>query len=159
MYRALSEDEGYERLTAELIEGAGSSTGRREYAFTDDRLTNGVTYWYKLEDVAYDGTTKMHGPISVMPQQVLPTAFGLSQNVPNPFNPQTTITYQLPEASHVELAIYDVLGRKVRVLVDGFVEAGYRSVVWEAKEAASGLYFVRMEAGGFVEVRKMAVVR
>ncbi|MCK5526664.1 MAG: tandem-95 repeat protein, partial [Candidatus Latescibacteria bacterium] len=88
-----------------------------------------------------------------------PDYFRLFQNHPNPFNPVTTIRYQLSEASHVELAIYDVLGRKVRMLVDGFEQAGYRSVVWEAEEAASGIYFVRMEAGGFVVVRKMAVVR
>jgi len=89
----------------------------------------------------------------------LPTEFGLSQNVPNPFNPLTEICYQLPEASGVVLAIYDVLGRKVEVLVEGFVEAGYRSVVWDAEDAASGVYLVRMEVGDFVEVRKMALIR
>ena len=57
------------------------------------------------------------------------------------------------------LSVYDALGQEVQVLVDGFVDAGYRSVVWEAEDVASGLYFVRMEAGDFVEVRKMAVIR
>ena len=69
------------------------------------------------------------------------------------------IRYSLPEASDVMLAVYDVLGRKVQVLVDGFVEAGSRSVVWEAEDVASGLYFVRMEVGDFVTVRKMALIR
>ena len=166
VYRALEAEGEYERLTSELIEGAGTSTGRREYAFTDVRLTNGVTYWYKIEDVAFDGTRTIHGPISVTPQaeeavevQALPTEFGLSQNFPNPFNPATEIRYQVPEASHVVLAIYDVLGQEVRVLVDGFVDAGYRSVVWDAEDAASGIYLVRMEAGDFVAVRKMALIR
>ncbi|MCK5119040.1 MAG: T9SS type A sorting domain-containing protein [Candidatus Latescibacteria bacterium] len=91
--------------------------------------------------------------------QSLPERSSLRQNVPNPFNAVTTIRYQLPEASHVELAIYDVLGRKVQVLVDSFVKAGYRTTVWDAKEQGSGIYFVRMEAGGFVEVRKMVLLR
>jgi len=59
----------------------------------------------------------------------------------------------------VALVIYDLLGRKVQVLVDGFVDAGYRSVVWDAKEAASGIYFIRMKAGKFVAVCKMVVLR
>ncbi len=91
--------------------------------------------------------------------QAVPLRFELSQNFPNPFNPVTTICYQLPEASHVDLMIYDVLGRKVQVLVDGLEKSGYRSVVWDAKESASGVYFVRLKAGDFVGVRKMAVVR
>ena len=57
------------------------------------------------------------------------------------------------------LAIYDALGRKVQVLVDGFEDAGYRTTVWDAKEVASGIYFIRMEAGEFVAVRKMVVLR
>ena len=85
--------------------------------------------------------------------------FGLSQNVPNPFNPVTEIRYQLPEASKVRLTVYDLLGQRVEILVDAFVEAGYRSVVWEAKDVASGVYLVRMEAGDFVEVRKMVLMR
>ena len=91
--------------------------------------------------------------------KALPQDFSLSQNVPNPFNPVTEIRYQLPEDSHVEIVVYDVLGRKVQVLVDSFEEPGYRSVLWDAKEAGNGLYFVRMEAGAFVEVRKMVLLR
>ena len=57
------------------------------------------------------------------------------------------------------LVIYDLLGRKVQVLVDDFVDAGYRTTVWDAKEVASGVYFVRMEVGEFVAVRKMVLIR
>jgi len=59
----------------------------------------------------------------------------------------------------VALVIYDLLGRKVQVLVDDFVDAGYRTTVWDAKEVASGVYFVRMEVGEFVAVRKMVLIR
>jgi predicted GH43/DUF377 family glycosyl hydrolase len=96
--------------------------------------------------------------------QAVPLRFELSQNFPNPFNPVTTICYQLPESSRVTLAIYDLLGQKVQVLVDGFVDAGYRSVVWDGRdgfgrEVGSGVYLVRMQAKDFVEVRKMALIR
>ena len=58
----------------------------------------------------------------------------------------------------MELVVYDVLGLKVEVLVDDFVEAGYHSVVWDAKDMASGVYLVKMEAGDFIEVRKMTLI-
>ena len=163
VYRSLEKEGEYTRLTSKLIEGAGTATGRRNYIFTDIRLTNGVTYWYKLEDIAFDGTTTMHGPISVIPQigksKALPTEFSLSQNFPNPFNPTTEILYELPAVSPVVLEVYNELGQKVEVLVDGVVEAGYHSVVWDAKDKASGVYFVRIEVGEseFIEVRKMVL--
>lgn len=113
-------------------------------------------------DMEESGDTSLL-PVAVTPQaeevKALPTAFGLSQNVPNPFNPLTEIRYQLPEASQVVLSVYDVRGRRVQVLVDDFVDAGYRTMVWDAKEIASGIYFVRMEAGDFIEVQKMVLIR
>ncbi len=167
VYRSLEKEGIYERLTWKVIEGAGTAAGRREYAFTDVRLTNGVTYWYKIEDVAFDGATEMHGPISVIIPTLeamataIPDEFALSQNFPNPFNPTTEIRYQLPEISHVVLEVYNRLGQKVNVLIDDIVEAGYHSVVWDAGDMASGIYFVRMEAGDreFVEIRKMVLIR
>jgi hypothetical protein len=83
----------------------------------------------------------------------------LSQNFPNPFNPVTEICYQLPKDSYIVLTVYDVLGQEVQVLVDGLVKAGYRSAVWDAKDAASGIYFIQMQTGNFVERRKMALIR
>lgn len=166
IYRSLAENGHYECVTSELIAGAGNTSTKHTYSFTDRNIDNGITYWYKLEDVAIDGTTTMHGPISVTPMAEgnelagsLPTEFGLSQNFPNPFNPKTEICYQLPEASQVVLAIYDGLGRKVRVLVNGLIEEGFRSVVWDAENSASGIYFVCMEAGNFVKARKIVLVR
>ena len=89
---------------------------------------------------------------------------GLLQNYPNPFNLATEIRYQLPEASEVQIIIYDLLGREVRRLVEERKEAGYRSVVWDGRdgfgrEVGSGVYLVRMEAGNFVGVRKMLLIR
>ena len=171
VYRAVSEDGEYERLTSELIEEAGNTSTQQTYSFTDVRLTNGVTYWYKLEDVAFDGTRTMHGPISVTPQaeeavevQALPTEFGLSQNVPNPFNPRTTIVYQLPEASEVRLAVYNAAGQRIRTLVDETKEAGSYQAVWNGaddagKPMAGGVYLYELRAGDFVQVRRMVLIR
>ena len=120
----------------------------------------GVGYVVTFAQAVFGDTkTSVEGSAKVVVRASFPASYALSQNVPNPFNPTTEIRYQLPAASHVELAIYDLLGRKVQVLMDGFVEAGYRSVVWDAKDVASGIYFIRMEAGDFVKVRKMVVLR
>jgi hypothetical protein len=144
------------------IPGRGTATSSYEYRYTDRNVSPGESYWYKLVAVSYEGTKTMHGPISVTLEReatALPAEFGLSQNFPNPFNPITEIHYQLPEASYVLLTVYDVLGQEVQVLVDGLVEAGYRSALWDAKDAASGIYFLRMQTGNFIETRKMALIR
>ena len=171
VYRALSEDGEYQRLTAEIIRGAGNTSTRQSYSFTDIRLTNGVTYWYKIEDVAFDGTTEMHGPTGVTPQAKeevlvsLPEKYALSPCYPNPFNSGTVITYQLPESGYVRLAIYDVLGQEVRVLTSEMQPAGWYRVTWDAKDGAgrlvsSGVYLYRMQIGEqFLQTRKMVLVR
>ena len=76
----------------------------------------------------------------------MPLAFGLSQNYPNPFNPATTIRFALPCAAHVDLVVYDVLGREVAVLARGLYEAGYHGLRWDASDQASGLYLARLSA-------------
>jgi hypothetical protein len=89
----------------------------------------------------------------------LPSSFGLSQNYPNPFNPGTTIAYQIPTAAHVSLTVTDVIGRIVATLVDEEQEAGKKSVFFDASGLTSGLYFYRLQAGSFVETRKLLLVK
>ena len=74
-----------------------------------------------------------------------PKAYVLENNYPNSFNPQTTIRFSVPEAAPVRLVVYDVLGRQVRVLVDGTREAGTHEVVFEASDLPSGTYLYRLE--------------
>ena len=83
---------------------------------------------------------------SMLHMQKSITQYALHPNTPNPFNPSTTINYDLPEPSHVSLVIYDVLGRKVAEVVNGVQEAGFKSVVWDASGVASGVYFARFTA-------------
>jgi hypothetical protein len=89
----------------------------------------------------------------------IPKEFALEQNYPNPFNPSTVIRYQLPVANHVALKIYDVLGQEVATLVDEIQDAGYKSATWDASTLPSGLYFYKLTAGTFSEVRKLMLVK
>ena len=85
--------------------------------------------------------------------------FTLSQNSPNPFNPLTSIPFTLPKESRVTLIIYNIAGKKIAMLIDGTLGAGSHSVDWDASNVASGVYFYLMKAGGFVETRKMMLVK
>ncbi|HTP79502.1 MAG TPA: M1 family aminopeptidase, partial [Bacteroidota bacterium] len=88
-----------------------------------------------------------------------PADYSLEQNYPNPFNPKTTIVYHLPVRSTVSLKVYDVLGREVATLKNGDEFAGTYSIDWDASTSASGVYFLRLQAGTYVETRKMLVVK
>ena len=93
-----------------------------------------------------------------MEVKALPAEFGLSQNVPNPFNPRTTTAYQLPEASEVRLTVCNAAGRVVQVLVNAHKEAGAYAATWDARGFGSGIYLVRLEAGAFIQTRKMVKI-
>jgi hypothetical protein len=93
-----------------------------------------------------------------------PTSFALYQNCPNPFNPETQIKYDLPVSGHVNLAIYNVLGQKVRVLVDEVQDAGRKSVRWDGhdengRDVASGIYFYKIKVENFEKIRKMVLIK
>jgi hypothetical protein len=93
-----------------------------------------------------------------------PAEFQLFQNYPNPFNPETTMRYLLAGASHVELAIFDVTGRRVRTLVQGRQSVGAYTVTWDGRDehgqaVASGIYFYRLTTTGQVQVRRMVLLR
>ena len=83
----------------------------------------------------------------------------LSQNYPNPFNPSTNIRFELPKTSHVNLTVFDVLGRQVSVLVNARREAGVHQVKFDGSGLASGVYLYRLTAGNFVETRKLLLLR
>ena len=91
--------------------------------------------------------------------RVIPTTFALEPAYPNPFNPQTTLAYQLPQAEHVRLVVYDVQGRQVSLLVNDRQPAGRYTVTFEAGDLPSGLYLYRLEAGSFAKTAKMMLVK
>jgi hypothetical protein len=92
-------------------------------------------------------------------KNLVPTDYSLSQNYPNPFNPSTTINFGLPNASSVSLKVYNILGEEVANLVNKVMPAGYHTVVFDASKLASGLYIYRIEAGSFVQVKKMMMLK
>lgn len=94
----------------------------------------------------------------------IPVEFALSQNYPNPFNPETQIEYALPSNSYVKLNIYNVLGQKVKTLVDEKMSAGYHSALWDGKDdkgddVSSGIYFYKLQTDKFDQVKKMLLVK
>jgi hypothetical protein len=91
--------------------------------------------------------------------QTIPTEYVVYQNYPNPFNPSTNIKFALPKESHVRLTIYDATGREVVTLINDQLAAGTHNIEWSAKNIASGLYLYRIEAGNFVKVNKMLLVK
>jgi len=97
------------------------------------------------------GIRNLHG--------LVPTKFSLSQNYPNPFNPTTRIEYSIAKAGPVTLEIYDVLGRRVSTLVNQVQKAGDYSIVYNASNIASGVYFYRIISGTFVQTKKMIVMK
>ena len=102
------------------------------------------------------------GPTSV-PDEVdgvdLPREFALIGSYPNPFNARVTIKYALPEASHVTLEIFDLLGRKIETVVNDFQAAGYQSVIWDAKDRSTGMYFYKISMGDFTDTKNMMLLK
>jgi hypothetical protein len=96
--------------------------------------------------------------------ELQPVMFALSQNYPNPFNPETRIRYQIPEPCHVDLFIYDAMGRRIRVLIQAYIQAGSYEAVWDGKDdygnqISTGLYLFKLRAGDRILVRKASFVK
>ena len=94
----------------------------------------------------------------------MPEVFALHQNYPNPFNPVTALLYDLPDQTHVNITIYDMLGRQVKTLMDQTQDAGYRSVIWDAtndygKPVSAGIYLYQIQAGNFMRTKKMVLLK
>jgi flagellar hook assembly protein FlgD len=97
-------------------------------------------------------------------EEVIPEGFKVHSPYPNPFNPSTAIRYELPNNSHVEVVVYDILGRKVKIIEDSYTSAGVHEVVWNGidnngEEVSSGVYLFKVKAGEFIKQGKMVLVR
>ena len=90
---------------------------------------------------------------------VMPLEYALYQNYPNPFNPSTDIRFDLRQTGHVTMAIYNVLGQQVATLIDRKFEAGNHTVTFNGSSLASGVYFYRIEAGQFTDMKKMVLIK
>ncbi|NQV30188.1 MAG: T9SS type A sorting domain-containing protein [Candidatus Marinimicrobia bacterium] len=116
-------------------------------------LHSGVSAQFNMDDVLTD-----------LDEDLFPSVYSLAQNYPNPFNPITTIKYQLAAATNVQLVIYDLLGRELRVLSDGLESQGWHTQAWDGKDASghlvsSGMYLYRLNAGTFSKTMKMVYLK
>jgi hypothetical protein len=130
------------------------------YSFTDKTpLEVGKSYDYQLRETGFDGQVATLETVTLTVRFNVAREYELAQNYPNPFNPVTMIRYQIPTAETVSLKVYDVLGKEVATLVSGRQEAGNYAVPFNASGLSSGMYFYRLQAGSFVETRKMMLVK
>ena len=98
-------------------------------------------------------------PTEVNGDNTIPNTFSLSQNYPNPFNPTTIIQYSIKEVSDVKLRVYDMLGREVKTLVNQQQSAGRYNIEFNAVNLSSGVYFYRIEAGNFIDSKKLLLLK
>ncbi|MBI5470802.1 MAG: lamin tail domain-containing protein [Ignavibacteriae bacterium] len=119
------------------------------------RIPNGTGSFVQTI-VTFNG---LNGTTGVEEQPNVPTQYGLEQNYPNPFNPTTSIGFGVRGLGFVSLKVYDLLGREVATLVNEMKNPGTYSVQWNATGIASGVYLYRLEAGGFVQTKKLVVLR
>ena len=161
-------------ITVFLNDGFGNFTTRENCYF---QYANGVPWSIIASDFDRDGRTDIAitstndslfvlynlggGTVGIQEQETeeIPTSYALAHNFPNPFNPSTTIQFSLPQAGDVTLKIYNLLGEEVKTLVDEYKEIGKHSVQFNASQLASGIYFYRIQAGSFIETKKMILLR
>jgi hypothetical protein len=122
---------------------------------------NGVPYVQEVNPEFVGGSVALN---SQSPGVALPTEFALSQNVPNPFNPTTQVSFSLPKAANVNLTIYNVLGQQVKTLVNQEMSAGVQTIEWDGTDnsgrtVASGVYFYRLSADEFQATKKMLMLK
>jgi hypothetical protein len=139
-----------------FVEGNGTTTQLHNYIFTDEGANGKV--FYRLKQVDFNGEYKYSNVIEI--NSTSSPDYQLAQNYPNPFNPTTLIPYTLPNDGFVTLKVYDVLGREVKTLINGFQQAGVHTINFDASGLYSGVYFYKMEAGNnFSSIKKMIVIR
>jgi hypothetical protein len=150
--------------TATLI----GTTNHPDTQFVATGLTNGTPYyfWVKAVDklcsarISNFSTVIQITPTAIISSNTnIPKVFALYQNYPNPFNPITFVGFDIPRATFVRITVYDLLGREVDLLVSQYMAAGSYKADWDATNFASGLYIYKIEAGSFIERKKMMVVK
>ena len=139
-----------------FVEGHGNSSLPNSYSYLDRNVVGESKIKYRLKQLDFDGKYEYSNEVEV---EIVPVEFVLNQNFPNPFNPVTKITYQIPKESKVVLKVYDILGAEVASLVDETKEAGYYEIELNGINLPSGTYIYRMTAGNFVEAKKMVLMK
>ncbi len=137
-------------------------------AYTAENLVSGTTYYWRVQSKTPTGERSVFSPVAsfvpmavsaVSPGAVARASFKLAQNYPNPFNPVTVISYELAVASQVTVKVFDVLGNEVATLVNEEKQVGSNSVMFNAGNLSSGIYYYQLKAGSFVKTNKMLLLK
>ena len=139
------------------VNGSGTKNEPVSYSFSQIKINSGK-YKYRLKQIDNNGNFEyfdLNGTVEV----ALPTKYNVSQNYPNPFNPTTKIDFELPENSAVNIVIFDMLGREVKVIANDNFDAGYHTIQINAANLASGTYIYRMVTKGFTKTLKMSIIK
>ncbi|MBE0538400.1 MAG: T9SS type A sorting domain-containing protein [Ignavibacterium sp.] len=150
-----SANSNYEKIG--FVAGFGTTTERKSYSFLDENVATG-SYLYRLKQIDYNGTFEYSKSIEVI-VDITPTEFALNQNYPNPFNPSTTIKYSISSSEFVSIKVYDVIGNEIAKLVDVKQDAGKYEVSFDASTLSSGVYLYKIQAGSFVQTKKMILMK
>ena len=173
IYRA--EEDGDFHLIADYrnnpqLKGSGNSSTMTEYSYLDENIKTGRIYRYKLADVDYAGKRTYHETTSVYIdadkfsndlnlENIVADEFKLLTNYPNPFNPQTKISFTLPQETNVSLNIYNEQGKLITTLVEQKLGRGSYAYNWVAQNLPSGIYFYTLTANGKSKTRKMILLK
>jgi hypothetical protein len=152
-----------------FVNGNGTTTEVHAYSYTDNNLKEG-SYSYRLKQVDFDGTFEYSNVVEV--NEAAPAVFALDQNYPNPFNPSTKIKFTVPtppissplvkgrtKEGFVTLKVFDILGNEVATLVNEEKTPGKYVVEFNATNLPSGIYFYKLQAGSFIETKKMILLK
>ncbi|HFE63202.1 MAG TPA: T9SS type A sorting domain-containing protein [Caldithrix sp.] len=179
--RSVAQNSGYQTIATyknnDDLKGQLNSTNHRNYQYTDNLVVNGVTYWYKLVDVDLNGVKTFHGPVSALPHAgsgkivntgTIPHSYALEPNYPNPFNPKTTINFDIPELTNgstfATFFVYNALGQRVKTLYRDNITPGSYTLEWDgANESGatlpSGVYYGVFATGSFTKTIKMVLMK
>lgn len=138
-----------------FIVGFGTTTNQNNYSYTDQSPVFGKNI-YRLKQIDYDGTFEYSQEVEV---ELVPSEYILQQNYPNPFNPGTTINFNIPKEDFVNVTIFNSLGEKVAIVMDGIMSAGSHTLTFEANGFASGLYILKMTSGSYSNTIKMNLMK
>jgi len=138
-----------------FVEGNGTTNSPKSYNFVDVSAQGKVAY--RLKQIDRDGKFTYSNQVEAMASVI--SNYALAQNHPNPFNPSTVISYQLPMNGYVTLKVYDMIGKEIATLVNGMQEAGEHTTSFNASHLPSGLYFYSLQSKNFNATKKMLLVK
>lgn len=155
--RKTKDDQVSEWKKIGFVPGSGNSNSPKHYSFQDKSITYGA-YLYRLKQIDDNGHHSVSQIIEVSTGSI-PTEYALRQNFPNPFNPATTILYQVKEEGLVQLKVFNLLGQEMTTLLNEIKPAGYYSLNFDASNLPSGVYIYSLQVNNFVQNRKMTLLK